>query len=67
MRIKWDLGGGNLTKAMALKKLMSYAVRHSSGVLSAMRLTGLRVPWLIIKASMREKVLRADATTCGPI
>lgn len=45
-------GKGGNTKAKALKKLMSYASFHSSGVLSAIFFTGARVPWLRIRESI---------------
>jgi hypothetical protein len=50
---------GRRTNATALKKFTSKAARHSFRSLSAIRLTGLKVPWFIMRASMREKVLRA--------
>lgn len=55
------------TNARALKKLMSNRVRHSSGVLSAIRLTGDRVPWLTIRLSSLENRLMVVSTACGPI
>jgi hypothetical protein len=55
------------TNATALKKFTSYAERHSSGVLSAIFFTGLSVPWLMIRPSIREKALMARSMTLGPI
>lgn len=60
------LGGGR-TNARALKKLTSNRVRHSSGVLSAMRFTGDKVPWLTIRPSSLENRLIVVSTAWGPI
>ena len=54
------------TNERPLKKLVSYSERHSSGVLSAILFTGLRVPWLMIKLSIRENDLSVRSTTLGP-
>lgn len=55
------------TKARALKKLTLNRLRHSSGLLSAMRFTGSRTPWLIIRLSSLENRLMVVSTACGPI
>ena len=55
------------TKATALKKFTSKRERHSSGVLSAILLTGVRVPWFMIRASILEKASRARVMIFGPI
>ena len=50
----------------ALKKLVSNKVRHSPGVLSAILFAGVRVPWLMMRLSIRENDLSARFTTFGP-
>lgn len=54
------------TNARALKKLTSNRPRHSSGVLSAIRFTGDKVPWLTIRLSSLEKRLMVVSTAFGP-
>lgn len=54
------------TNATKLKKFTSNVLRHSSGVLSAIRFTGDRVPWLRMRPSSVLKALRARETAFGP-
>jgi hypothetical protein len=56
-----------LTNARALKKLTSNRVRHSSGVLSAIRFTGERVPWLTIRLSSLQNRCIVVSTAWDPI
>ena len=62
-------GSAACTMPTALKTLMSYAERHSAGVLSAIFLTGSRAPWLRIRASRRPKrevaALTRALASCG--
>jgi len=53
-------------KEIALKKFTSNADRHSSGVLSEIRLTGVRVPWFMTTPSTRENAFTARPTALGP-
>lgn len=55
-----------LTRAMALKKLISKTDRHSSGVKSTTLFTGVRTPWLIMRLSIWVKDFKATSTTLGP-
>jgi hypothetical protein len=57
---------GIRTNATALKKFMSKTDCHCSRSASAMRVTGLSVPWFMMRASMHEKALRVCETTFGP-
>ena len=61
------VGRSGMIREMALKKLVLNVETQSKVWVAARRATGWRVPWLMIRVSILEKVCSAWETTLGPV